>query len=50
MRDHVHIGLVSGVATFATVVIGAALWKATAFRIIDRNPESAFGQAMLVIL
>lgn len=50
MRDHVHVGMVTGIATFATVIVGAALWKATAFRLLDRNPESPYAQAMLVIL
>lgn len=48
MRPHIHIGVVTGIATFATVIIAGTLWRTVTYRILDNNPESAIGKAMAI--
>jgi hypothetical protein len=48
MRPHIHAGVVTGIATFAMVIIAGSIWRTVTYRILDNNPESAIGQAMAV--
>lgn len=48
MRDHIHAGVVTGVATFGMVLIAGTLWRTMAYRLADKNPDSAFAKAMLI--
>lgn len=48
MRPHIHAGVVTGIATFAMVLIAGAMWRTVTYRILDQNPESAIGQAMAI--
>lgn len=48
MRPHIHAGVVTGIATFAMVLIAGTMWRTVTYQILDKNPESAIGQAMAV--
>lgn len=48
MRPHIHAGVVTGLAVFGMVIIAGSLWRVTTYRILDKNPESAIGQAMAI--
>lgn len=48
MRPHIHAGVVTGIATFAMVIVAGSIWRMVTYRILDSNPESALGQAMAV--
>lgn len=48
MRPHIHAGVVTGLATFAMVIIAGSLWRVATYRILADNPESAIGKAMTI--
>lgn len=48
MRPHIHAGVVTGVATFAMVIIAGSLWRTVTYRILDKNPDSPIGKAMAI--
>lgn len=47
MRPHIHVGVATGIAVFATVLIAGSLWRIGAYRMLERNPDSSLGKAML---
>lgn len=49
MRPHIHVGVATGLATFATIVVIGAVWRTAAYKLIDRNGNSPLGQAMLYV-
>lgn len=48
MRPHIHAGVVTGLATFAMVLIAGSLWRTVTYRVLAANPDSAIGKAMAV--
>jgi len=48
MRPHIHAGVVTGLATFAMVIIAGAMWRTITYRVLDNNPDSAIGKAMTI--
>lgn len=50
MKPHVHVGIVTGLATFASVILVGTLWRTAAYRMIERaeadNRKSPMGEAM----
>lgn len=49
MRPHIHAGVVTGLATFGMVLIAGTLWRTLAYRMKDKNPDSALAEAMLFV-
>jgi len=48
LRPHIHAGVVTGIATFAMVIIAGSIWRTVTYRILDNNSESVIGKAMVI--
>lgn len=54
MVDHIHASFLTGLTTFAWVLVFGFLWRAAAFRMLDRSqdtpgPESTLAKGMLTV-
>jgi hypothetical protein len=47
MRPHIHVGIATGLSTFAAIIVIGVVWRTAAYKLIERNDGSPLGQAML---
>jgi len=47
MRPHVHVGVATGLATFATLIIVGAIWRTVGFKLAEQ--DKPLGKAMLYV-
>lgn len=52
--DHIHASFLTGLTTFAWVLVFGFLWRSAAYRLLDRSqdtpgPDSSMGKAMLIV-
>lgn len=48
MKPHIHAGVVTGLATFAMVIVAGSAWRILAYKMAEKNPESSMAKAMLL--